>query len=53
MSAIGPKQTFDFASRMSAFEGKADMTFCSATSAIEHRKAPESFDLVCRKLKQT
>ena len=28
MSAIGPKQTSGFASHMSAFGGKADMTFC-------------------------
>src|SRR5262245_34679568 len=28
MSAFGPKQTFPFASHMSAFGGKADMTLC-------------------------
>jgi hypothetical protein len=28
MSAIGPKRTFVFASQMSAFGGKADMTLC-------------------------
>jgi hypothetical protein len=27
---FGPWQTFDFASRMSAFEGKADITFRGA-----------------------
>jgi hypothetical protein len=30
MSAFGPKQTFYFAAHMSAFGGKADMTYCSA-----------------------
>ena len=30
MSAIGTKQTFHFAPHMSAFGGKADMTFCAA-----------------------
>jgi hypothetical protein len=30
MSAIGPKQTWAIALRMSAFGGKADMTFCGA-----------------------
>jgi len=30
MSAIGPKQTWTSALQMSAFEGKADMTFCGA-----------------------
>ena len=29
-SAIGPKQTWPRALHMSAFEGKADMTFCGA-----------------------
>jgi hypothetical protein len=28
MSAFGPKQTFLVAPHMSAFRGKADMTFC-------------------------
>jgi len=30
MSAFGPKQTSLFALHMSAFRGKADMTFCGA-----------------------
>jgi hypothetical protein len=30
MSAIGPKQTWACALHMSAFEGKADMTYCAA-----------------------
>jgi hypothetical protein len=30
MSAIGPKRTFLFASHMSAFGGKADMTVCES-----------------------
>jgi hypothetical protein len=30
MSAIGPKQTLPRALHMSAFGGKADMTFCGA-----------------------
>jgi hypothetical protein len=29
-SAIGPKRTWASALQMSAFEGKADMTFCDA-----------------------
>jgi len=34
MSAFGPKQTCSFAPHMSAFEGKADMTFCGAPVAF-------------------
>jgi hypothetical protein len=30
MSAIGPKQTWTIAPHMSAFMGKADMTFCGS-----------------------
>jgi hypothetical protein len=30
MSAFGPKQTWASALHMSAIEGKADMTFCTA-----------------------
>jgi hypothetical protein len=31
MSAIGPKQTWAIALHMSAFRGKADIPFCSAS----------------------
>jgi hypothetical protein len=34
MSAIGPKRTSLVAPHMSAFEGKADMTFCGAYVAF-------------------
>jgi hypothetical protein len=34
MSAYGPKQTWPRAVHMSAFEGKADMTFCGAHVAF-------------------
>src|SRR5262249_44354405 len=34
MSAIGPKQTWATALHMSAFGGKADMTFCSANVCL-------------------
>jgi hypothetical protein len=34
MSAFGPKQTCSFAPHMSAFEGKADMTFCGANVCL-------------------
>jgi hypothetical protein len=34
MSAIGPKQTLLIAPHMSAFRGKADITFCGNTLSL-------------------
>jgi hypothetical protein len=38
MSAFGPKQTSQVAPHMSAFGGKADMTFCSAMAILGHKR---------------
>jgi hypothetical protein len=38
MSAIGPKQTWISAPHMSAFRGKADMTFCTHMSAFDPKR---------------
>jgi hypothetical protein len=37
MSAIGPKRTSLIALHMSAFGGKADMTFCGANIRFWHK----------------
>ena len=41
MSAIGTKQTSPSAPHMSAFGGKADMTFCSAMSAFDPKRTSD------------
>ena len=38
MSAIGTKRTYLVALHMSAFGGKADMTFCAAMSAYDPKR---------------
>jgi hypothetical protein len=38
MSACGPKQTWTAAPHMSAFGGKADMTFCGGMSAFDPKQ---------------
>jgi hypothetical protein len=52
MSAFGPKRTSLVAPHMSAFGGKADMTFCGAMSAFDPKRTlmvdpNRSFDAVC------
>ena len=57
MSAFGPKRTSATAPHMSAFGGKADMTFCTAYVGFSNRPIgvkrfqaipPLSVDVACR-----